>query len=197
VALARELLRQGADPNAFFRNKFGPMSVLYGAAGVRQDPELTALLLEYGADPNGEPHFGDALYHAVEAQDTACLKLLLDYGAQPRGSNALAHAIDDDHVDHVRMLLDAGADPNEGALLVHAVRRGCGLEMVRLLAECGASLNRRGGEWSTVATTSPSSRTWLLPVPELKQRFAEVAQGPLADWLDRETSPDGEQSSMP
>jgi ankyrin repeat protein len=67
------------------------MSVLYGAAGVRQDPELTALLLEYGADPNGEPHFGDALYHAVEAQDTACLKLLLDHGGAARGSNALAH----------------------------------------------------------------------------------------------------------
>ena len=32
---------------------------------------------------------------------------------------------------------------------------------------------------------------------ELKQRFAEVAQGPLADWLDRETSPEGEQSTMP
>jgi len=149
VALARELLREGADPNAFFRNEYGPMSALYGAAGVRKDPELTALLLEYGADPNGEPHFGDALYHSVEAPDPACLKLLLAYGAQPRGSNALAHAIDDDHVDHVRMLLDAGADREEGALLVHAVRRGCGLEMVRLLAERGASLDRRGGEWST------------------------------------------------
>jgi hypothetical protein len=32
---------------------------------------------------------------------------------------------------------------------------------------------------------------------ELKQRFAEVAHGPLADWLDRETSPDREQSTMP
>jgi hypothetical protein len=32
---------------------------------------------------------------------------------------------------------------------------------------------------------------------ELKQRFAEVAHGPLAEWLDRETSPDGEQSTMP
>jgi hypothetical protein len=32
---------------------------------------------------------------------------------------------------------------------------------------------------------------------ELQERFTEVAQGPLADWLDREISPGGEQSSMP
>ena len=49
------------------------------------------------------------------------------------------------------LLLEAGADPNEEhwALLVHAVRRGCGPAMLRLLAEHGAELDRRGGEWST------------------------------------------------
>src|SRR5205823_1572134 len=41
------------------------------------------------------------------------------------------------------------ADPNEGALLVHAVRRGRPPEVLRLLAEAGAELDRRGGEWST------------------------------------------------
>ena len=48
-------------------------------------------------------------------------------------------------------LLEAGADPSEEhwALLVHAVRRGCGPAMLRLLAEHGAELDRRGGEWST------------------------------------------------
>jgi hypothetical protein len=35
-----------------------------------------------------------------QAQDTACLKLLLNYGAQPRGSNALA-----------QRLIERGADP--------------------------------------------------------------------------------------
>src|SRR5207237_3701985 len=54
-----------------------------------------------------------------------------------------------DHAGHVRLLLDAAADPNEGALLVHAVRRGCRPETLRLLAERGAELDRRGGEWST------------------------------------------------
>ena len=68
VSLARELLERGADPNAYFANEYGPMSVLYGAAGVLHNPELTELLLRAGADPNGEPQRGDALYHACEAE---------------------------------------------------------------------------------------------------------------------------------
>ena len=147
--LARDLLRRGADPNAFYANEHGPMSALYGAAGVRHDPELTRVLLEAGADPNAEPWFGDALYHSVEAESPECLRLLLEHGAEPRGSNALAHALDEPREDHVRLLLEHGADPNEGALLVHAVRRGRPPEVLRLLAEAGAELDRRGGEWST------------------------------------------------
>jgi len=149
VDLARELLRLGANPNAFFADEDGSMSALYGAAGVLHDPELTRVLLEAGADPNAEPRFGDALYHSVEAESTECLRLLLGHGAEPSGSNALAHALDYPHLEHVRLLLEAGADPNEGALLVHAVRRGRSAEFLRLLAEHGAELDRRGGEWST------------------------------------------------
>jgi hypothetical protein len=149
VGLARELLERGAEPNAYHANEYGPMSALYGAAGVVRDPELTRLLLEAGADPNGEPQFGDALYHSVEAESPDCLLLLLEHGAEPRGSNALAHALDYDREEHVRLLLEAGADPNEGALLVHAVRRGRPPGVLRLLAEHGAELDGRGGEWST------------------------------------------------
>ncbi|MGI9111026.1 MAG: ankyrin repeat domain-containing protein [Gaiellaceae bacterium] len=146
VALARELLERGADPNAFYPNEYGPMSVLYGAAGVLHHPELTELLLRSGADPNAEPQRGDALYHACEAESMECLRLLLDHGAEPNGTNALAHALDYDHLEHVRLLLGAGADPNEGALLAHAVRRGRGPEFVRLLAEREADLDALGGE---------------------------------------------------
>jgi ankyrin repeat protein len=79
------------------------------------------------------------------------LRVLLEHGADPGGTAALPHAIDFDRPDHVALLLAAGADPNEShwALLVHAVRRGCRLEIVRLLADHGAELDRRGGEWST------------------------------------------------
>ncbi len=149
VELAGELLRRGADPNAYFPNEYGPMSALYGAAGVLHDSALTHLLLDAGADPNGEPQGGDALYHSVEAEDTACLRLLLDGGTDPRGTNALMHALDYPRLEHVRLLLEAGADPNEGTSVVHAVRRGRDAETLRLLAERGADLDRRGGEWST------------------------------------------------
>ena len=147
VDLARDLLARGADPNATFTNEYGEMTAIYGAAGVVHDPALTELLLQAGADPNDN----ESLYHATEAPDTACLELLLEHGARPEGTAALAHAIDGDKLDHVGLLLAAGADPNEEhwALLVHAVRRECGPAMLRLLAEHGAELDRRGGEWST------------------------------------------------
>ena len=147
VDLARDLLARGADPNATFTNEYGEMTAIYGAAGVVHDPQMTALLLEHGADPND----GESLYHCTEAPDSACLRLLLEHGARPDGTAALAHAIDYDRVEHVTLLLEAGADPNEEhwALLVHAVRRECGPAMLRLLAEHGAELDRRGGEWST------------------------------------------------
>jgi ankyrin repeat protein len=148
ASLARELLERGADPNVYYANDYGPMSALYGAAGVRHDAELTRVLLEAGADPNGEPHRGDALYHSVEVESTDCTRLLLEHGADPQGTNALPHALDYDHAEHARLLLDAGADPNEGAVLVHAVRRECSPETLRLLAERGAELDRSGGEWS-------------------------------------------------
>jgi ankyrin repeat protein len=125
------------------------MSALFGAVGARQDPELTELLLSHGADPNREPHFGDALYHSVETPDAACLRRLLEHGAEPRGSIALSHALDYERPEHVGLLLAAGADANENPLLVHAVRRGRGPECLRLLVEHGADLDRPGGEWST------------------------------------------------
>ncbi len=145
VELARELLNRGANPNVTFTNEFGEMSAIYGAAGKAHDPELTLLLLQAGADPNDN----EPVYHSCEADDPACLRVLLEHGANPNGTAGLAHAIDDDKLDHVRLLLDAGADATEDPLLVHAVRRGCGMEMLRLLAYAGAPLDAKGGEWST------------------------------------------------
>jgi ankyrin repeat protein len=138
----RDLLARGADPNDGAVNEYGPISPLYGAAGVVHDPEKTRLLLEAGAETDD----GESLYHATEADDPECLRLLLEHGAETRGTNALAHALDYEPLEPVRLLLDAGADPNEGALIAHAVRRGRGPDAVRLLAEHGGDVNRPGGE---------------------------------------------------
>jgi len=140
--LVRELLERGADPNSTYTNEYGPMSALYGAAGIVHDPETTRLLLEHGADPDDN----ESVYHSTEAESTECLRLLLEHGARTRGTNALAHALDDEREEHVRLLLEAGAPADEGSLIAHAVRRGRGPAFIRLLAEHGADVDRPGGE---------------------------------------------------
>ena len=142
TAVGQELLAHGADPNVFFVNEYGNMSALYGAAGVKHDPELTRALLEAGADPDD----GESLYHATESASPECLRLLLEHGAQTAHTNALAHALDEDRLEHVRLLLEHGADPNESFSVAHAVRRGRGSETIELLAAHGADLDRPGGE---------------------------------------------------
>ena len=139
VALARDLLARGADPNATFTNAYGEMSALYGAAGRAHDPDLTRLLLEAGANPDD----GESVYHATEAVSPDCLRGLLEHGASAEPI-MLAHALDDERPEHVRLLLDAGAEPRE--LLPHTVRRGRGPETIRLLVERGADLEHHGGE---------------------------------------------------
>ena len=170
--LGGELLRRGANPNAFSTNEYGRMPALYGAAGIAHDPELTGLLLEAGADVND----GESLYHATEAEQPDCLALLLQHGARPAGTNALAHALDEDRVEHVRLLLDAGADPNEGALLAHAVRRGRGPDVLRLLVERGAELDRPGGEtWrGNVPLRTPYQHARLRNREDVAQLLAEL-----------------------
>ena len=78
TGLARDLLARGADPNGYFVNEYGNMSALYGAAGIRHDPELTRALLEAGANPND----GESLYHSTEAESPDCLRILLEHGAR-------------------------------------------------------------------------------------------------------------------
>ncbi len=171
-ALARELLERGADPNATFTNEYGPMSALYGAAGVVHDPDLTRILLEAGASPDDN----ESLYHATEAESPECLRILLDHGATIRGTNALPHALDDERLEHVRLLLEAGADPNEGAYVAHAVRRGRGREFLRLLAQHGADVNRPGGEtWrGSVPLRTPYQHAILRGRTDQAERLADL-----------------------
>jgi ankyrin repeat protein len=170
--LARELLERGADPNPTFTNEYGPMSALYGAAGVVHDPELTRVLLEAGANPDDN----ESLYHSTEAQDPECLRLLLEHGATISGTNALGHALDDERLEHVRLLLEAGADPEEGAYVAHAVRRGRGPEVLGLLVEHGADVDRPGGEtWrGNVPLRTPYQHAVLRSRSDLAQTLVEL-----------------------
>ncbi len=137
------LLDSGADVNEVHHNEYGAMSVLYGTAGVAHDPQTTRLLLERDADPND----GESVYHAVEADDTACLELLLRAGATVRDMNALANAIEDP--GKVRILLEHGnlrpSDPELRDALLHARAPA----VVELPIAHGASLDARDGDGLT------------------------------------------------
>jgi len=131
------LLDGGADPNEVHHNDYGAMSVLYGAAGVAHDPVTTRLLLDRGADPDD----GESVYHAVEAQDTTCLEVLLSHGATVRETNALANAISDPR--KVRVLLERGDLRPRDPELRDALLIAGDPEVVRLLIEHGAALDAR------------------------------------------------------
>jgi len=197
AALAQELLARGADPNPTFENEYGHMSALYGAAGVAHDAELTRVLLEAGADPDD----GESLYHSTESPDPACLALLLQHGATPIRTNALAHALDDERLEHVRLLLAAGADPNEHAHVAHAVRRGRGPEVVRLLAEHGADVDRPGGEtWrGDVPLRTPYQHARLRARDDLADTLAQLGASTTVDPADAavESLARGERPTAP
>ena len=182
TALARELLERGADPNAFFVNEYGNMSALYGAAGIRHDPELTRALLEAGANPDD----GESLYHATEAESPECVRILLEHGAQTADTNALAHALDEERLEHVRLLLEHGADPNEGFYVAHAVRRGRGPETIELLVSHGADIDRPGGEtWrGDVPLRTPYQHAVLRGKDELAELLARLGASTELDPAD-------------
>jgi ankyrin repeat protein len=143
LAQLAELLAAGADPNETFENEYGDMSALYGAAGVVHNPEATRMLLAAGADPDD----GESVYHAVEADDTTCLEILLDHGATVRETNALGNAIRDPA--KVRLLLEKGdLRPEDDELrvrLLHAKED----EVARLLLAHGAAVDVRDDDGLT------------------------------------------------
>lgn len=138
----------------------GRMTALYGAAGILNDDAMTSLLLRAGADVNEgdrEPDPADpaiapwgpeALYHAAEWRDAACLRLLLQAGPRPLYvSYCLGRAIDFDHTEGVRAFLQHGADPD---FRVPWMRRrshlqkavgSCAAETIALLLERGGDIN--------------------------------------------------------
>jgi ankyrin repeat protein len=139
LTCARELLAAGADPNAAWEDdEYERMTALHGAAGIANEPRMTALLLEAGADPDD----GRSLRIAAGAEDPACLELLLDAGATLYRAMALAHAAQRGALRTARVLLERGPQQwgeRENAL-VWAARGEAPAEMLRLLAAHGANL---------------------------------------------------------
>lgn len=144
VRAATLLLDAGANPNTGFwtappHPEFE--TALYGAAGVAHNAEVTALLLERGADPND----GEVAYHAPETYDNRVLELLVQTGKLTQESLAvmLVRKCDWHDEDGLRYLLAHGADPNGARkrgwyALHHAIQRDNGFDMIAALLDAGA-----------------------------------------------------------
>jgi ankyrin repeat protein len=147
VETARILLDHGASANTgFYSEEHEPEptieSVLYGAAGVARQVELTRLLLERGADPND----GETPYHVPEGWDNAVLEVLLE--SKKVDPNGLATILARKHDWHDRagiaLALRAGADPDRvtawgRTAIEHAILRDNGWPLVELLLDHGAA----------------------------------------------------------
>lgn len=108
----RMLLDAGANPNAKVSGH--PILTHLASAG---HPNLTATLLELGADAHAQNIHGDQAIHlAARAGHAAVIGVLLTAGADveapsphEHGATPLAHAVKNNRVSAVQILLEAGA----------------------------------------------------------------------------------------
>ncbi len=176
VRSARALLDAGASANTgWFEKNHEPQpeweSVIYGAAGIAQHPEMTRLLLEYGADPND----GETPYHVPEGYDNATLKVLVESGKLNAESltTMLLRKVDWHDDEGIRLLLEHGADPNRMTRWQHtamhwAVRRDNGPPIIEMLLDHGADptlANGRDGK-SAIAMAARRGRGDVLKAIE-------------------------------
>ena len=150
LQIAAFLVEHGADVNDGYPPEPGSshrLSGLYGALGHANNLPLAEWLLEHGASPDD----GESFYHSIELGHHDGLRLLMRFGASTSGTNAIPRAMDFNDTAAVRLLLEYGADPNEAVnthpsgqpvdsapALHHAASRWCSAEIVRLLLDSGA-----------------------------------------------------------
>lgn len=168
LQVARRLLEHGADPNGHYivehDGKAVPQTCLYAAAGIANSAALTKLLLEAGANvdeevapraPEAAPptrehfqawlseHPNEALYHASEFQDVACLRLLLEAKpGYPAVTYCLGRALDFDNAAAALLYLQHGADARLPPHLLKAVMNRRSPAVIRALLAGGADPNR-------------------------------------------------------
>lgn len=138
---ARELVRRGADANAFFLDggqyRFTALTGVFGEgeAGKLRQPAhaeceaFARLLLDAGAEANDS----QALYNRMFEADDTCLKLLLEYGLSAEDKNNWLVREDGRMVANSQTVFDYQ--------LAWACEKRMG-KRVRLLVEHGADVNK-------------------------------------------------------
>jgi ankyrin repeat protein len=184
VRTAELLLKAGASANTgWFEKEHQPQPewepVLYGAAGIAHHPELTKLLLDWGADPND----GEVVYHTPETDDNRAMKLLLDTGKITEQNLLLMLVRKHDWHDYdgVKMLLDTGLDPNvkrNGGFtaMMHGVRRDNDAEIIQLLLDHGGDPTIGAMSSTPVSLAARRGRADLLSLFE-KYGFSVQLEG--------------------
>jgi ankyrin repeat protein len=166
VRAARVLLDAGAGANTgFFERNHQPApefeSAIYGAAGVAHHPELTKLLLEYGADPND----GETPYHVIETRDNRAMKVLVESGKLTADSMAtlLLRKHDWHDYDGIKWLLEHGADANrmspwKTTALCQALQRDNSIEIIELSLDHGGDPTMGSGRRTAASIAARRGR---------------------------------------
>lgn len=138
---ARILLDAGADPNAHTveQEDWGTWTFYAVRSAVdRDDAALVRMLVERGAMRDA-----DAFYHACERSDTAMLDALWE----PEHGQYVLHKLDFEDVAGLRWFLDREVDVNAHCCLHHAVARGRSPDIIRMLLDAGADVNKPWERW--------------------------------------------------
>jgi ankyrin repeat protein len=158
AAAARIAIQNGANVNAKdSTNEFGYTPLIYAVNPYM--PNVTALLIEKGADVNATNSKGLAPLHLALWHPE--IALLLEKGADVNARDAngytpLLRAIDRDrdNMREIQLLIDNGADVNTpnsyvNTPLIHAIYR-THYELTRLLIENGADVNATDSNGKTL-----------------------------------------------
>jgi ankyrin repeat protein len=159
LAIARQLLALGADPNMRFPwlHHGVHRPVLWGAVHIARLLPLAELLLKSGADAND----GVTLPLSAAAGDTAALDLLTAYGASPNQRWATDGAATLYAILHwartsagAHWLLEHGADPDpvfadSGETPLHIVAKDWDVPLADALVARGADATRRRADGRT------------------------------------------------
>lgn len=126
-----------------FQKQFGIVTTPLVLAAWNDNVEFMRLAISSGATVDLRDRSGlTALYWAARAGRADAMRVLLDAGASVDLPFALLMASGAGSLEGVRMLLEAGVDPTQGRAMHRAAGHASGGEIIELLLEYGADLNR-------------------------------------------------------